>query len=85
MKNKINTFTYTLTVRNLSNRQSQKTVTQRGVWRQAGRCLVGHLAGIWEFCSRPSLCETPPERQAPDTLWASAAVQSGFEKKICVT
>jgi len=49
------------------------TSMQRGVWRQAGRCLVGHFAGIWKFASRPSLCETPPARQAPDTLSASRA------------
>jgi len=34
---------------------------QQGVWRQAGRCLVGHFAGFWEFTTRPSLCETPPD------------------------
>jgi len=45
-----------------------KDLVQRGVWRQAGRCLVRHFAGIWEFASRPSLSETPPERQAPDTV-----------------
>ena len=50
---------------------NKKHFAQRGVWRQAGRCLVGHLAGFWEFCSRPNLCETPPERQAPDTLAAT--------------
>jgi len=32
-------------------------------------CLVGHLAGFWEFASRPSLCETPPSRQASG--WSS--------------
>ena len=35
-------------------------LVQQAVWRQAGRCLVGHFAGFWEFASRPSLCETPP-------------------------
>jgi len=35
---------------------------------QAGRSLVGHFAEFWKFASRPCLCETPPERQAPDTL-----------------
>ena|GEM_PF-6845434 len=33
--------------------------TQRGVWRQAGCCLVGHFAGIWEFATRPSLTDAP--------------------------
>jgi len=33
---------------------------------------VGHFAGFWKFSSRPSLCDTPPERQAPDTLCATA-------------
>ena len=51
-------------------RLATKGLVQRGVWRQAGRCLVGHFTGIWEFASRPSLSETPPERQAPDTLAA---------------
>jgi len=37
---------------------------------------VGHFAGFWKFCSRPSLCETPPERQAPDTLVAMRAQPS---------
>ena len=40
--------------------QCYKNVTQRGVWRQAGCCLVGHFAGFWKFTSRSSLCETPP-------------------------
>ena len=33
--------------------------TQQAVWRKRGRCLVGHLAGFWEFTSRPSLSDTP--------------------------
>jgi len=43
---------------------------QQGVWRQAGRGLVGHFARFWEFTSRPSFCETPPARQAPKTVKA---------------
>ena len=39
--------------------------TQRWVWRQAGRCLVGHFAGFWKFSSRPRLCETPPAAKPP--------------------
>ena len=32
---------------------------QQAVWRKRGCCLVGHLAGIWKFSSRPSLTDTP--------------------------
>jgi len=39
--------------------RGKKHFSQRGVWRQAGRCLVGHFAGILEFASRPSLTDTP--------------------------
>jgi len=45
--------------------------SQRGVWRQAGRCLVGHFAGFWEFATRPSLCETPPDAK-PQTRYRQA-------------
>jgi len=62
---KINTFAVgcTLTVSAYEKWQNIKKTNcpQQGVWRQAGRGLVGHFAGIWEFCSRPSLCETPPD------------------------
>ena len=50
--------------------ETKKSQQITRVWRQAGRCLVGHFAGFWKFGSRPSLSETPPERQAPDTLAA---------------
>ena len=36
---------------------------------------MGHFAGFWKFGSRPSLSETPPERQAPDTLGAMWTVK----------
>jgi len=32
---------------------------QQAVWRKLGCCLVGHFAGFWKFCSRPSLTDTP--------------------------
>jgi len=70
---KINKFAVacTLTVSAYEEWRNIKTnCPQQGVWRQAGRCLVRHFAGFWKFSSRPSLCETPPERQAPDTLAA---------------
>ena len=55
--------------------QMKNASTQRGVWRQAGRCLVGHFAGFWKFTSRPCLCETPPDAK-PQTrympFWDSA-------------
>jgi len=44
---------------------------QQAVWRKRGCCLVGHFAGFWEFCSRPSLTNTPACRQAAKTLCAS--------------
>jgi len=37
----------------------KKHCLQQAVWRKRGCCLVGHLAGFWEFCSRPSLTDTP--------------------------
>jgi len=46
---------------------------------------VRHFAGFWEFASRPSLCETPPERQAPDTLsaiWADSVTESVVDNKL---
>jgi hypothetical protein len=39
--------------------------------RQAGCGLAYTLQEFWKFVSRPSLCETPPERQAATTLAAS--------------
>jgi len=44
---------------------------------------VGHFAGFREFASRPSLCETPPARQAPKTLVAMRAQpsSSAYPKK----
>ena len=45
--------------------------TQQAVWRKRGCCLVGHFAGFWNFCSRPSLTDTPACRQAAKTLSAS--------------
>jgi len=71
---KINTFVVgcTLTVSAYEQRQniSKTNCPQQGVWRQAGRCLVGHFAGIWKFSSRPSLCETPPDAK-PQTRYLS--------------
>ena len=50
---------------NKVNLENKDHFAQRGVWRQAGRCLVGHFAGIWEFASRLNLCETPPAAKPP--------------------
>ena len=49
---------------------------QQAVWRKRGCCLVGHLAEFWEFCSRPSLTDTPACRQAAKTLSASSGQRS---------
>jgi len=56
-------------------------VAQQGVWRQAGRCLVGHLVGIWKFTSRPSLCETPPD--AKPQARCVKCVRRSFQENYC--
>jgi len=58
-------------------RTKKPTVTQQGVWRQAGCCFVGHFAGIWKFTSRPSLCETPPAAK-PLKRWLQAVYSVAY-------
>jgi len=52
---------------------------QQAVWRKRGGCFVGHLAGFWKFCSRPSLTDTPACRHAAKTL---AAMRGRTRKNI---
>jgi len=47
-----------------------------GVW------LVRHFAGFWKFGSRPSFANTPPDRQAAETLGASGRQQCGNRKVV---
>ena len=46
---------------------TEKNVTQRGVWRQVGRCLVGDFTGILGVLHLPEPLQNPTRRQAPDT------------------